>query len=81
MTLAEVGETVMDTVEELLPPQPNAPSAAASVSMVESFHRFIPALQKIRDFRTRSANKSSWRIPGPSIPELPMLFQQKISSN
>jgi hypothetical protein len=56
---------VIDTVEELLPPHPNAPSAAAKASIVESFHRFIPALQKFRDIRPRSAFESSWRIPGP----------------
>jgi hypothetical protein len=69
MPLAEVGEIVMDTVEDLLPPQPSAPSTAARVSIVESFHRFIPVLQNFRDIQPRSANKSSWRIPGPSIPE------------
>src|ERR1700722_17709929 len=69
ITLAEVGEIVMLTVEELLPPQPNAPSAATRVSIVESFHRFIPVLQKIRDIRTSSANIFTRRLPAPSIPE------------
>jgi hypothetical protein len=69
ITLAEVGEIVMLTVEELLPPQPNAPSAATRVSIVESFHRFIPVLQKIRDIRTGSANIFTPRLPGPSVPE------------
>jgi hypothetical protein len=69
ITLAEVGEIVIATVEELLPPQPNAPSAAMRVSIVESFHRFIPVLQKFRDIRLGSANNSTCRLPGPSIPE------------
>jgi hypothetical protein len=69
ITLAEVGEIVMVTLEELLPPQPNAPSVAARVSIVESFHRFIPVLQKFRDIRPRSANISARRFPGPSTPE------------
>jgi hypothetical protein len=69
ITLAEVGEIVMVTLEELLPPQPNAPSAAARVSIVESFHRFIPALQKFRDIQPRSADVSASRLPGTSIPE------------
>jgi hypothetical protein len=56
ITLAEVGEIVMLTVDELLPPQPNAPSAVTRVSIVESFHRFIPVLQKFRDIRPGSAN-------------------------
>jgi hypothetical protein len=71
ITLAEVGEIVMATVEELLPPQPNAPSAATRVSIVESFHRFIPVLQKYRENRIGSANISARRLPGPSIPEPP----------
>jgi hypothetical protein len=44
ITLALVGETVMATVEELLPPQPKAPSAAARVSIVDNFHHLIPVL-------------------------------------
>lgn len=70
ITLAEVGEIVMLTVDELLPPQPNAPRVATRVSNVESFHRFIPVLQKFRDIRTGSANTFTLRLPGPSIPEL-----------
>ena len=50
ITLAEVGEIVMLTVEELLPPQPNAPSAATRVSIVESFHRFIPSSKNFATF-------------------------------
>jgi hypothetical protein len=69
ITLAEVGEIVMLTVEELLPPQPNAPSAAMRVSIVESFHRFIPFLQTFRDICPGSVNISARRLPGPSITE------------
>jgi hypothetical protein len=69
ITLAEVGDIVMLTVEELLPPQPNAPSVATRVSIVESFHRFIPVLQKFRDIRTGSTNTFTRRLPGPLIPE------------
>src|SRR5579863_1813921 len=46
ITLAEVGVIVMETPEELLPPQPQAPSAAARASIVETFHRLIPVLPK-----------------------------------
>ena len=50
ITLAVVGEIVMATPEELLPPQPSAPSAAARVSIVENFHHLIPVLPKFLDF-------------------------------
>jgi hypothetical protein len=49
ITLAVVGEIVMETPEELLPPQPSAPSAAARVSNVENFHHLIPVLPRFLD--------------------------------
>src|SRR5580700_9291851 len=55
ITLAVVGETVMVTPEELLPPQPRAPKAAARVSIVENFHHLIPVLPRLLDIRLRSA--------------------------
>jgi hypothetical protein len=46
ITLAVVGVTVMATPEELLPPQPHAPSAAARATIVDNFHHLIPFLPK-----------------------------------
>jgi hypothetical protein len=46
ITLAVVGVIVMATPEELLPPQPHAPSAAARATIVDNFHHLIPFLPK-----------------------------------
>jgi hypothetical protein len=54
ITLAVVGEIVMETPEELLPPQPSAPSAAARVSIVENLHHLIPVLPRFLDIPARS---------------------------
>ena len=62
ITLAVVGETVMVTPEELLPPHPHAPSAAARVSIVENFHHLIPVLPKFLDIRPRSIGLSPWPL-------------------
>jgi hypothetical protein len=53
ITLAAVGEIAMVTVEGLLLPQPNAPSAAARVSTVENFHHLIPFLPRFLNMRPR----------------------------
>src|ERR1700688_2944249 len=66
ITLAMVGVIVMVTVEELLPPQPNAPSAAAKVSIVENFHQLIPVLPKFLNIRPRSTSFDAGRLSGPS---------------
>lgn len=63
ITLAMTGETVMATPEVLLPrPQPNAPIAAESVSIVENFHRLIPVLPKFLNFRPRGAGLGLSRL-------------------
>src|ERR1700680_2072592 len=66
ITLAMVGVIVMVTVEELLPPHPNAPSAAARVSIVENFHDLIPVLPKFLNIRLCSTSFDLWRLPGLS---------------
>ncbi len=63
ITLAVVGEIVMVTPEELLPPQPRAPSAAARVSIVENFHQLIPVLPKFLDLRPRRTSIDLWLSP------------------
>jgi hypothetical protein len=50
ITLAEVGEIWIVTPEDVLLPQPNAASAAARVSSVETFHR-IPILPRFLNVR------------------------------
>jgi hypothetical protein len=60
ITLATVGEIVMETPEELLPPHPSAPSAAARVSIVENFHHLIPVLPRFLDIPPRSTCFGSW---------------------
>src|SRR6266481_6269844 len=40
--------------EELLLPHPSAPSAAARVSIVETFHQLIPFLPRFLDIRPRT---------------------------
>src|ERR1700676_2739414 len=62
-----VGEIAMATPEDLLLPQPNAPSAAARVSIVENFHHLIPVLPKFLDIRPRSTSFDLWRLSGFSI--------------
>jgi hypothetical protein len=47
ITLVVVGVTVMETPEEALDPQPNAPSAHARASIVDNFHHLIPILPKL----------------------------------
>jgi hypothetical protein len=61
ITLAVVGEIEMVTPEELLPPQPSAPSAAARVSNAENFHQLIPVLPRFLDIPPRSTIFGSWR--------------------
>src|SRR5579862_9689796 len=61
ITLAVVGEIVMETPEELLPPQPRAPSAAARVSIVDNFHQLIPVLPKFLNLRPRRTSLGQWR--------------------
>jgi hypothetical protein len=61
ITLAVVGEIVMETPVELLPPQPSAPSAAARVSIVENFHHLIPVLPRFLEVPPRSTSSCSWR--------------------
>jgi hypothetical protein len=66
ITLAMVGEIVMATPEELLPPHPHAASAAARVSIVENFHRLIPVLPKFLNIRSCNTSFSLWRLSGLS---------------
>src|ERR1700693_1059107 len=62
ITLAMVGEIAMVTPAELLLlPQPQAPNAAASVSIVENFHHLIPVLPRFLDIRPRSTSRDPWR--------------------
>jgi hypothetical protein len=61
ITLAVVGEIEIVTPEELLPPQPRAPSAAARVSIVDNFHQLIPVLPKFLNLRPRRTSFDLWR--------------------
>src|SRR5258707_390175 len=76
MTLAEVGEIAIVTPEDLLLPQPNAPSAAARVRIVENFHHLIPVLPRFLEIRSRSASFDLWRLSGPSIFESHILSSE-----
>ena len=64
ITLAVVGETVMLTPEALLlPPHPQAPSAAARASIVDNFHQLIPVLPKFLDIRPRNTGPGAlWQL-------------------
>src|SRR5258707_619751 len=62
-----VGEIVMVTPAELLLlPQPQAPNAAAIVSIVETFHQLIPVLPTFLNIRPRSTSFDPWRLSGLS---------------
>src|SRR6266851_9978758 len=62
-----VGEIVIVTPAELvLLPQPQAPNAAARVSIVETFHDLIPVLPTFRNIRPRSTSFDPWRLSGLS---------------
>src|ERR1700722_15654439 len=63
ITLAAVGEIEMATVEELLLPQPNAPSAAERVSIAKNFHRLIPILPRPLNIRPRDTCIDARRLP------------------
>src|SRR5579862_2684331 len=74
ITLAVVGEIVMETPEELLPPQPRAPSTAARVSTVENFHQLIPVLPRLLNLRPRYTSFGPCRSTDPSIFKSPILI-------
>src|SRR5216683_7361298 len=62
-----VGEIVMVTPAELLLlPQPQAPNAAAIVSIVETFHQLIPVLPTFLNIRPRGTSFDPWRLSGLS---------------
>src|SRR5579859_2680051 len=64
MTLACVGEMVIDTELVVLFPHPITPSAAARASIVENLHRLIRVLQKVLDLRPHGRNSFLWRLSG-----------------
>jgi len=67
ITLAMVGVIVIVTPAELLLlPQPQAPNAAARVSIAETFHQLIPVLPKFLNIRPRSTSFDPWRWSGLS---------------
>ena len=67
MTLADVGEIEIVTLEEFPDPQPSVPSAAARATIVENFHQLIPILPNFLNIRPLSACAGLRRLSENSL--------------